>query len=447
MKNKNLILGGIIILVITIIIILLILVNIHPKEGTTNIVGNTQISDQNQSDIYMKTNNTKKYFTVDERIKNYMLGLKNKNANVIMSYLNEDFITSYNISENNIFQILGAYNNYDSYITVEMYEFSMKNYTSYCVKGRIDGKFVLFEVGLDDENKTFDICPVTEELYESRISQQIKIETFENKQIQGKQYNFYNYKNLQNNEELIARLYYAEYLRIMLVDDQYAYSLLDTNYKNAKFSTIDKFREYIKNNNENLQIAYIIEKSDVSEFENYNKYYSFKQKNDRLSVKSYAAEKYDKYIQYVCVDGCDKYYIFNVSYPGEYTVILDKYTIDTQQFIDKYNNSKDANKVVMNVEKVKNAINNKDFAYVYEKLDNSFKQNYYPNLESFENYIKNKLFEYNKFDYSEARKESDVYELLFTVSNLVEDSQNKIDGTIIMQLKEGTDFVMSFSFD
>ena len=58
----------------------------------------------------------------------------------------------------------------------------------------------------------------------------------------------------------------------------------------------------------------------------------------------------------------------------------------------------------------------------------------------------NNMFEYLDFNYEDVKKEAGVFIVSFYARDL-EDSEGIISGSIIMKLKEGTDFVMSFSLD
>ena len=60
-------------------------------------------------------------------------------------------------------------------------------------------------------------------------------------------YNFYKYKQIENSDEAIARYYYADYIKAMLVDSQEAYNMLEEEYKKARFENIDIFRENMHN--------------------------------------------------------------------------------------------------------------------------------------------------------------------------------------------------------
>ena len=125
-----------------------------------------------------------------------------------------------------------------------------------------------------------------------------------------------------------------------------------------------------------------------------------------------------------------------------FAVILDTYTIDLPEFTEKYTKASDEEKVLLNIQKCFTAINDKDYRYVYNKLDNTFKANNFKTLADFEKYINANFFEKNKISASNARKQSEVYLYDIKISNI--DGTSSITKTFVMQLKENTDFVMSF---
>ena len=225
MKNKKVILISIGVIIIVIATILVLMNLIGNKKG----VGINVKTEQQEG--YKRTSDTKMFFTVDERIKAYNEALKNDNSDVLISYLNEDYISSNGKDKNSVVQGLQKYNNYNSYISLEMYEDGAESYITYYVKGKIDGKNVFYNVELDKNHKTFNICPINENEYEKKIQEDGTGNNYENKSIDEKEYNFFNYKDLEGKEELIARLYYSEYIRAMLTDSEEAYKFLDKEYK------------------------------------------------------------------------------------------------------------------------------------------------------------------------------------------------------------------------
>ena len=98
-------------------------------------------------------------------------------------------------------------------------------------------------------------------------------------------------------------------------------------------------------------------------------------------------------------------------------------------------------------------INQKDYEYVYSKLDETFKQNYYNNQESLEAFIKENLFNKNKASFQEYSSEQNLGIYKVRIEKEYQDGEQAPEGknaefqnlNIIMKLGQGTDFFMSFS--
>lgn len=388
----------------------------------------------------IRTNNTVTYYTVDECLKSYFKMLEIKDSAVLMTYLNESYIEEQNINEDNIFTILETYEDYNTYRTAEMYEIANYNITTYYVRSRIDHKNIYFIVHLDVNNQTFDIEPITEENYQKRE----QMTSSDMKSITNKVYNYYVYKDL--NDEVTSKLYFADYIKTMLTDSEEAYELLDEEYKEERFSSVDEFNTYIQNNQNRFNISFQFEDSS-SEYENFNEYYEFISKNENFGLRNYSVEQFADYTRYICVDGFNNYYIFFVTYPGTYTAMLDFYTIDMDEFTEKYNTSTNDVKVGMNVQKVIQAINAKDYQYIYNKLDETFRNTNYSTIDMLEEYIKNNLFDTNEAEYTNFYQEGDAYIYQVKMKDAQNPDTNQRTMTIIMNLKDETDFVMSFSIE
>ena len=162
--------------------------------------------------------------------------------------------------------------------------------------------------------------------------------------------------------------------------------------------------------------------------------------------------------RYVCKDGKDNFYIFNVNKVLDYTVVLDTYTVDLPEFTEKYNKVSAQEKVALNINKVITALNDKDYKYIYNKLADSFKDNYFNNEDELKEYLSNKLYDNNEINFGKFSDEGNgiyTYEIeLSEISNENEAAQEgkgdnfaRIKMNVVMQLKEGTDFVMSFSIE
>ena len=445
MKNKKkIIIYSIIAVLVIILIVTLLLVKalkeedkkydeiLESKEGLGS-------ADENPVKL-IRTNNTVTYYTVDECLKSYFRMLEIEDSAVLMTYLNENYIKDNDIHENNILTVLEKYEDYNTYRTAEMYEIANYNITTYYVKARIDHKNIYFIVHLDVNNQTFDIEPITEENYQKRE----QMTSSSMKSITNKVYNYYVYKDL--NDEVTSKLYFADYIKTMLTDSEEAYQLLDEEYKEKRFSSVDEFNTYIQNNQNRFNISFQFEDSS-SEYENFNEYYEFISKNENFGLRNYSVEQFADYTRYICVDGFNNYYIFFVTYPGTYTAMLDFYTIDMDEFTEKYNTSTNDVKVGMNVQKVIQAINAKDYQYIYSKLDETFRNTNYSSINMLEEYIKNNLFDTNEAEYTNFYQEGDAYIYQVNMKDAQNPDTNQRTMTIIMNLKDETDFVMSFSIE
>ncbi len=450
MKNKKkIIIYSIICLFVVILIVSILLIKALKEEDSKYdeiLESKEGIMSEDENPISLiRTNNTVTYYTVDSCLKSYFTMLEVEDRNVLMAYLNENYIDNNNINNNNILTVLEQYNDYNTYRTAEMYELANFSITTYYVKGRIDQKNVYFIVHLDVNNQTFDIEPITEDFYNDRINNKKDAEEDGVQDIAKKVYNSFVYKDL--NDEVISKLYFADYIKTMLTDSEEAYNLLDKEYQEKRFDSLDEFNNYIQENSARLNYSVEFETKDVSDYENFNEYYEFASKHEKFGLTNYLVEQFTDYTRYICVDGYNDYFIFYVTYPGTYTVRLDSYTIDMEEFIEKYNSSTNEVKVGMNTQKIIEAINTKDYQYIYDKLDDTFKNNNYSTLNDLEEYIKNNFFDTNEVEYTNCYQEGNVYIYTLKVKDAENPNTNEKELTIIMNLKEGTDFNMSFSIE
>ena len=100
---------------------------------------------------------------------------------------------------------------------------------------------------------------------------------------------------------------------------------------------------------------------------------------------------------------------------------------------------------MMNIDKFFQMLNAKDYKAAYEKLDMNFKNNYFKTEQDFENYIKQRVFSYNKVEYVSYNGDiSGIFKYDLNLKNKQNETQ-EVSFSVVMQLKEGTDFVMSFN--
>ena len=230
-------------------------------------------------------------------------------------------------------------------------------------------------------------------------------------------------KNVPNRitEQEKVKLYFDDYITKAIYYSEEAYNNINEEYKSKKYDTIEKYKTYLNENRQTLL------------------------NSEQKGIKSYAVKKYADYEQYVCVDNYDNYYIFNVQGAMSYNIILDTYTVDLPQFVEKYNKASDKEKAILNIKKIFQAINLKDYNYVYNKLDTDFKNRYFKQESEFEKFADSNFFSKNEITIKEYEQIQNTHVFTVSVKNAEDKNANTKDKKIIMQLKEGTEYVMSFS--
>ena len=217
-----------------------------------------------------------------------------------------------------------------------------------------------------------------------------------------------------------AKEYMGRFKKITLANTNISYKYLNEEYRDKKFENVNEYNQYIQNNNERIEQA---------------------------NLSKYKVNYEDDYLEFVCIDQNGYYYIFKQYSPLNYDVILDTYTIDSNEFIEKYNSVEDKVKVAMNINKIVTALNDKDYNYIYNKLDETFKNNNFSTSNKLEEYLNNNLFEENDVEYNEfEEKGNNIYTYKIQISNSDNEDETR-NMTIVMKLGEDIDFTMSFSFE
>lgn len=236
--------------------------------------------------------------------------------------------------------------------------------------------------------------------------------------IEANNYNKVKYSSIS--DQTICLYYFGNYLNKLKKDTKGVFETLDTEYREKRFGSYENFSTYVKDNYNNLT-------------------------GRILSEYSVTVDESDGQIIYICKDQYGCYYIFKVAAVMDYTLYLDNHNIDLQEFTTKYNSLRNENKVAVNIEKIKEALNTKDYEYIYGKLDDTFKNNYYPTQKDFEEYVKSNLFTVNLFEYTSIQESNGLY--IYTV--IISDGEGRVSSevnmNVVMKLNEGTDFTISFS--
>lgn len=296
-------------------------------------------------------------------------------------------------------------------------------------------------IKIDMKNSTFSVLP-EEYLRKNEclnVTEGTNTHFKEETEIENKATNIFNYKYV-NNEVYIEYLF-DNYVTRCIYNQDLMYELLDKEYKKNRFPTIEDFKNYIDEKN-NVYTAKITKKAytDFNDMDEYIEYITNKQK---LKINNYQITYEDDYTRYILQDSYNNYYVFYVTAPMEYSLMLDTYTLNLPEFIEKYNSGTTNEKVGYNIEKVIEALNCKDYKYIYNKLADEFKTNYFKTYEEFEEYAKETFSIKNEVTYNKYTES----ENLSTYEITIKDQLKTVTKTIVMKLKDGTDFIMSFNVE
>lgn len=270
---------------------------------------------------------------------------------------------------------------------------------------------LFYIVRLDIKNGTFSIEPIKGIQNIDEI--ELKIDT---EKIEKNSYNVYNAYNKIKEEDTVKR-YFSDFREYLLDNSDKAYEFLDEEYKNKRFHTLEDFKSYVKESYREILLS---------------------------KLSTYQVNNYKEYKEYICKDQYENLYIFNTKNPLEYTVKLDNYTIATEEFEKTYKNSNEKQKITINTEKWIQMLNNRDYNSAYDVLDETFKNSNFKNIELFKQYVNENYSGHYKIESFSIEQQGEIYVNNIKLKN-IETNQIDKEMTIIMKLKEGINFVMSFN--
>ena len=381
------------------------------------------------------------FFTTEGCIKEYIEYVTENNNEAIYSLIDYKYIDEKNITLENIGEYITKYTNSNISKTIEMYEVAGSKYYTYYAKHQLGTEIIYFIVNTDTSTNSFSIMPINSEEYEKKIVEPAKAFGNQEDSIKENEYNTISYKYYD--EVDIVDKYFQDYLENALFNPEIAYNSLNEEYRKEKFGGLNEYKQYVEKNKEVLSGMCKEARRDYDEFDNYEEYEKYYAQVSKNGLDKYKIEEYEGYKKIICIDTYGNYYIFNVNSIMEYTLILDTYTIDLPEFLEKYNNSTDQQKVALNIDKFIQAINAKDYKYAYNCLADSFKNNYFKTQEEFENYAKENFYSSNNVEYNEFDTQGDVY--TYSVILTDKETSEQKNKTFIVKLEEGTEFVLSFN--
>ena len=115
--------------------------------------------------------------------------------------------------------------------------------------------------------------------------------------------------------------------------------------------------------------------------------------------------------------------------------------------IKYYNNLSNEDKAVYNLSTFRQMLNNKDYSAIYNVLDSTFKNNNFSNVNNLQDYLKNHIYDLNYINIMDKNKEENGYYVFNCELQNIRNNSETRNMVIVINLTEGTNFTMSFSFN
>ena len=376
--------------------------------------------------------NRNDYYAVKNIIGKYAYAIVDGGTESVYNMINTDYLDKNRITVNNIIEVI------DNVIGSDLSEEQMNDLKlniwidkMYCKESAVNirtffvyGNFsnnveqnkVAFQiiVEIDSKNNTFYIYPTSYVIQNYQDEKDLESYTTKLTEIPKNDYNTFTFVNVE--DTTVINDYLSNFKSLLINDIDSSYELLDQDYKTAKFENIDAYKEYVNNN-----INYLL----------------------TITIDKYKKDVTENGTQYTCIDKNGNYYIFEETTVMKYKVLLDTYTVILPEFAEQYDSLENTKKVAMNIEKIIQALNLRDFKYIYNKLDDTFKANNFSTLEDFEKYMDENYPSIYNVEYTTYNQENETYMQTIILNDKNSDEQK--ENTIIMQLKDNYEFVMSFN--
>ena len=152
------------------------------------------------------------------------------------------------------------------------------------------------------------------------------------------------------------------------------------------------------------------------------------------------------YTQYVVFGSHDNCYIVNYFNIMSYDLLLDNYTIYAQNYLNEYSSNFPNVQAKYCIDRVRKAINDKNYKFIYGKLDALYKKSEFPDYNSFENFIKQNFYEKNSFEFLDFNKlSSNIFEYTVRITDETGKSLSYRQFYMTVTLKNDADFVISIT--
>lgn len=283
-------------------------------------------------------------------------------------------------------------------------------------------KDVVMFVKIEERNVSFSIYPYEYlEKYGYLSLLENDVVTVNNSEISQNDTNNYKSNSISLSNFSQTKEFYNRYKFDIQFDTNGLYNKLDENYRNARFSNYEEFMQYV----------------------NDTKQEAINQEPTKYLVTNNGENK-----EFIALCGDDNYFIFYGKNLMEYTVFLDMYTIPTLRYAENYTASLASVRVRYCIDRIIKAINDKNYEFIYQKLNPVQKRNYYSNYEDFKNFIINNTYDKNDYEVEEKNimVSSNVYQYGVKITDKAnEESKNYKRFVMTVTIEDNMDFTISIT--
>ena len=223
----------------------------------------------------------------------------------------------------------------------------------------------------------------------------------------------------------------------------------DIDFDTIEIENDEKDIEKKENNSfENLFIdeSYIVKKCFNNLKMNLKYIKDNTEKYKKMDILKYTREEKDGNIRYTFINNYYDSYVLTIGINDfKQSIMLDNYTIPTEDMIKQYNKAVINKKIYTNTENFINMINNKDYESAYKILNSEYREENFSTLDEFKKYIQENFYEYNILRTKPNIVEGDEGEYMWTI--IIRDSvalaANEKEITIVMILGEDMNYTIA----
>ena len=416
-SKKVLVAMGIVVVLLIIIIIILLINNTKNEQQNTDIIGGGTYGDKETQTDKALVENTTVFFTVENCINDYVSYIQEQDNKAIYNLLDENYVKNNKININNVKDYIENFNSNEMFIATKMYEQRKENINTYIVEGlKDDSEYntnLYYIVEFDINKSTYNITPLFDNNYKNLDDINVETEAYTIKENENNVFKYYRISN-----EAVAEKYLNYYTKLARQNPEKAFSLIDENYRKERFKDFETYKNYSNRMS--------------------NKY-------DNLNIVGDSYEVLSDSTKYILKDSENEVYTIVAKEIMNFSIQLDDYTIETDEFKKLYLSATNEAKAVTNAEKFMKMVNAKDYETAYQLLDDTYRANVFPTFDLYEQSLEASFFDNNYYSITDISEQGSYYIVTLDLKDRISSAANTKQIKIIIGLQDGTNFKMSFA--